>query len=221
MHSASFVFQLCALNSSTRSLTMSGYSWGSSNPREYSAATISGRVHRRLERKRSFQYRRGTPFTRFTTSVDTDEAFNDVQLVTPHRGVEEFAPLLRGSVGDYIHRDRHTMAHQCKISSCVGNPPCSVIHSLFPDVVFCCPRQNITAKRVVDVHRWRKVGQKTSGLSYYRCVKCEIRKRVNEDETTFKTPGTMEYRQECPRGCPGSPKTQTSRLPPRRSRRVH
>lgn len=151
-----------------------------------------------------------------------EEVFDDVELVTFHRRVEEFAPVLLRCLVDYVHRDRHKMAYQYEISSCVGNPPCSVIQAVFPGVMFCCQvnaKAHARPHAHAQAHRWRKVGQKISGSSYYKCLTCAIRRRVNKGKNAFKIPGMMEYQPECPQVCSGSPKTQTQRPSLRRSPR--
>jgi hypothetical protein len=174
------------------------------------------------------------------TALEMKEGVDDVELVAFHRRVEEFAPVLPRRLDDDVHRDRHKMMHY-EICSCEGYPPCRDIRSMFPNTVFSCaptptptptptpppsPRRKVVRTRKRgrkprapplvttgdDTHKWRKVGEKSSGLVYYKCQLCFVRKKIMKKKTVlFKQVGTQEYQPGLPL-CFGSPSRR--KLPP-------
>jgi hypothetical protein len=127
---------------------------------------------------------------------------------------------------DRLHRtrSRHKMTLALDLCSCTGYPLCSDIKGLFPGVIFDCTytevkekareaRVRVTAldedeqenkvhvRQNTDTHTWRKCGAKPNGTSYYRCVRCSIRRKTWRKKNTFKPVHTGSYRPGEPPCC--------------------
>lgn len=163
-------------------------------------------------------------------AVEHAQVFDNVELITLHGGIEELSPpfpwrldddLHRAEVGG--HRPPIVIARHKMTCMCFGYPSCADIQSLFPNVIFECTTVlpevlSRAADVVVDRHTWRKIGEKNTGVCYFKCTRCDVRKRISEGEIMFKASIKVdEYHSE---SLPCSPKRRKRQREPLRSRRA-